>query len=496
MALSAPFSPRGASRFIRLAAGCLSIVLAVSLGAGTDTTAQIIVTPAPLEPTVCVGYTPRVEELVRGTGAVATAQSKVRIKVTRLPAAQTGPVVAMLPVAVRRQNPLLEAAPSEEMVYDFPLLRSIGVRMLGTTQGFLADVVIPFEGEPMRVGGRRRVSIECKDQRFELEVLEVFAGVPKSQRSVRTADSSACWGGVRARGAQFKGDSLVDAPSYRRLRDELIQLADANPQWAQPIDYGSSVRNCPLTLLRIALDGAARPLPHRPAVLISGAIHGNEYLGIEMTLAKRFLGNRNDMPGLNAYLSAGGVIYLVPVVNPDGFDARVRVNAARIDSYPGLHEFKEYNDLNRDFAIPLLHERRFTQRESSALASYIRGDLSDNHLRLEFSLDYHCCADGLITPWTYNNDLPDRPDLSDFNSIALWAGIDVGLQVKTARGISGEDAPGSTIDYYYATYRTRAVSIEGRRLTDRGGEQARLQAHVKFLDRIFGELSRGRLSSQ
>lgn len=111
-----------------------------------------------------------------------------------------------------------------------------------------------------------------------------------------------------------------------------------------------------------------------------------------MNLAEHFLKHGKELKGLTAFLAAGGVVYLVPVANPDGFDAEARFNAAseivrqnnlltqRLDHVSP----DDLGNLNRDFAILPRDERRFTNPESARLASYIDNDLR-NGLRLVFS---------------------------------------------------------------------------------------------------------------
>lgn len=472
-------------RMIRVARGVvggLSLLLGAVPIAGGRATAQIpAVTPAPFVDSMCVGATALVDERRRGAGNVATAQSMVKIRLT--------------PVAAAQQPRGLEAD------YDFPLIRSIGVRALGTTSQFIADAIIPAQGEPMRVGGQRRVWIGCKGQEFDIEVLSVTAGGSAPfRRAQRSNERGVCWTNEAARSGSIEGRSGVKRDgTYRRLRDELIALAEEQPLWVQAIDYGRSVKGCPLTMIRLARDVARRSTERRPAVVITGALHGNEDLGIEMRLAQRFVRDPDTLKGLASYLSAGGVIYVVPVVNPDGFDAQARINAASevigrndpisLELDPDRRDPRELGNLNRDFAVLPLSQSRFTQRESSELASYIDDDLRLNSLQLAFALDYHCCANVAIIPWSYRNSGPQEKDLGEFGWAAQKLREHFGetFQVATFHRLfpGSGNAPGSSTDYYYARYNTIALAFEGAR----GGEAPRLQQHLMFLDAVFLRLA-------
>ena len=159
-------------------------------------------------------------------------------------------------------------------------------------------------------------------------------------------------------GPSHFSDSGIEFPAYADIENHLAELAKKYPSFAQVVHYGKSVGGRSLTLLRIADASLPQGTSTRPAIEISGAIHGNEYLGIEEQLAAYFLEHRSELPGLQSYLAKGGVIYFIPVVNPDGLENRARLNENVID-------------LNRDFDMLTKGEHRFTQPESTLLARYL-----------------------------------------------------------------------------------------------------------------------------
>lgn len=410
-----------------------------------------------------MAYTPKVEERRRGTGALATDRSKVTIRLATFAVGPDGAIASPQPV---REEPA---------VFDFPFIRSIRETAKNTTNQFLADAIVPLDGEAMRVGGLRRVSIECRHQLFDIEVVDVTASTTPVALPVRPpeGDTSPCMANQGDKGRLQEGNSGVSPGNYRALLSELKALEARRSHLATLVPYGTSKSGCPLMLLRLALDVAASSSPRRPAVLITGALHGNEYLGIEKELVTAFL--EQPLYGVDLFLSSGGVIYFVPVANPDGFDAGWRWNA------------EERKDLNRDFDVidGSRVQRRFEQPESKALADYVAKDLERSGLQLELSIDYHCCATAMIKPWSHKRAPPDARDRADFERLeATFLQIFGRFEFKT--GTFHElferepttSAAGSTIDYYYAKYRTRAVAIEGAK----GGEKQRLQEHITFLD--------------
>jgi predicted deacylase len=261
-------------------------------------------------------------------------------------------------------------------------------------------------------------------------------------------------------------------PKYLDIQNKLLQVAVKFPKQAQVVKYGKTVKNLDLTLLRIESPSANRTQPGRPAVEISGAIHGNEYLGIEENLAIYFLEHQNELRGFQLFMAAGGVVYVIPVVNPDGFERQRRQN---------FHG----EDLNRDFDILPTGEKKFTQPETQALARYIDSEMTGRKLRLAFSLDYHCCVPAFITPWTYTDAYPSQPDLAVFNEVTELQKKTIGFEAGNAAATVGYLAPGSTVDYFYAKYGTLAFTIEGRS----GGEAQQFAQHVRFFDALFERLA-------
>ena len=73
-------------------------------------------------------------------------------------------------------------------------------------------------------------------------------------------------------------NSGISGPPYSEIYDGLATLSRAHPGWADVFDYGMSRQGRPLRLIRIQNPTPAKHPGLRPAVLISGATHGNEYL--------------------------------------------------------------------------------------------------------------------------------------------------------------------------------------------------------------------------
>lgn len=267
-------------------------------------------------------------------------------------------------------------------------------------------------------------------------------------------------------GLSGRTGTLVNYPTYGEIEDKLRRAAGRHSQNAALVRYGQSVQGLNLNVLRIARAGVRAP--SRPAIQISGVIHGNEYLGIEDALAEHFLENQSTLPGLNAFLAKGGVIYFIPVVNPDGFTRKRRLNANGAD-------------LNRDFDLIPRNDLRFSQPETRMLADFLERDLNASGATLALSLDYHCCVPALITPWSYVDALPETKDQATFHTLGGHARAILGFEYGNAMETVSYLAEGSSIDYFYAKYGTLALAIEGNWF----GEQREFAKHVEFWDKLF-----------
>ena len=198
----------------------------------------------------------------------------------------------------------------------------------------------------------------------------------------------------------------------------------------------------------------------------------HEYLGIEDRLPEHFLDNTTRMPGLTAFLEKGGIIYVIPVINPDGFTRKRRLN-------------ENGADLNRDFDLLPRNDARFTQPETRALADFLERDLTASGAKLRLSLDYHCCLPAMIIPWSYIDAQPEQKDQSSFHTLGGIGRSVLGFPYGNAMETVNYLAEGSSIDYFYAKYGTLSLAVEG----SWRGEEGNLAKHVDFWDKLFQSLA-------
>ncbi len=274
-------------------------------------------------------------------------------------------------------------------------------------------------------------------------------------------------------------DSRIRGPGYDAIVDEMENLEKGHPMSVTLLPYGESVAGRPLTMIRIARGPAldvAPGLARSPAVLITGAIHGGEYLGIEDRLPRRFLEDAAKKgSGIDRFLARGGTLYLAPVTNPDGYEGHFRANARG-------------KDLNRDFSLARAGKNGFTQPETRGLVSALRADLERRGVELRLTLDYHCCAGALIYPWGHSRreKMPLSEELAHRRIADLMLEGFQGYGVGQAADVIGYTAVGASDDYYHEAFGARAFTFEGTEAL----EHTQFELHAGLWERVLADLAR------
>jgi len=246
--------------------------------------------------------------------------------------------------------------------------------------------------------------------------------------------------------ARVHSDSGISGRPYEQIVAELKQLETAHPGIAKVITYGQTVGGQDLTMIRIGKPGATTD---RPGVLIAGTIHGDEFLNIEDRLPRWFLENQTS-PGVAKYLNSGGVIWIAPILNPDGYKARRREN-------------NRGKDLNRDFDLKMANKAGFSQPETSALYKTMQQEVASQNSKLKLTMDYHCCVGALIYPWGHSYD-KELPANAKAEHLRLAGKIQEQFpRYKAGRAIEIVNyvAVGASDDFYHETFGATSFTFEG-----------------------------------
>ena len=245
-----------------------------------------------------------------------------------------------------------------------------------------------------------------------------------------------------------QGGSFFD--EYRTYEEHITLLNDLAVQYptlAQTVDLGQSVQGRMLRALRITGPGASKV-----GLIYHGAQHGNEQGGAMLVayMANHLLTNYATDPEIRALVD-NAEWYLLPIMNPDGYEVYQRYNA---------HGF----DLNRNWDgpgsgnTPVSGPYPFSEPETAALRDFFMA-----HPNVRLHLDVHGYEPWFMWPWAYTYDT--CPDYSTFYS----AGDEVRSLIAAAGGSSysigsvsevAYSVSGSSADYSYGDLNLWAYALE------------------------------------
>jgi len=212
------------------------------------------------------------------------------------------------------------------------------------------------------------------------------------------------------------GGSFFDEfKTYDQIMAQLDVLAGANPPIAQVTTIGTSIEGRAIKAIRIS-----GSLDAKPGFVITGCQHAREWISpmTAMYIANHLIFSYESDPEVAALLDSLE-IYIIPVVNPDGYnwswgpDRLWRKNRRpNGDGTTGV-------DLNRNWAIGFGGESTssspssdlypgtapFSEPETTAVSNFVIA-----HPNIITSLDLHAYGQLVLQPWGYTNDIPPAYD--------------------------------------------------------------------------------------
>ena len=240
---------------------------------------------------------------------------------------------------------------------------------------------------------------------------------------------------------------------YLRTYDEHVQfmtdLVAAYPDLAEMIDLGLSVEGRPLWALRITGPG-----DDKPGVMYHGAQHGDEQEGASVVAyaAHHILTNYDSDPDITTLVD-NVEWFLLPIMNPDAYEAYQRYNAHGVD-------------LNRNWGGPGSgYDYRpgpfqFSEPETAAMRDFFLA-----YANVRAHIDVHGYTDLLAWPWGHTSDrcLDHRTfrlicrEMRDLIDLAGGGSYRIG---PISGGISGGGISGGSIDYTYGVHSIWAFLFE------------------------------------
>ncbi len=217
------------------------------------------------------------------------------------------------------------------------------------------------------------------------------------------------------------------------------QLANQHPRLVQMFEIGRSVENRPIYALRLTKDPRrARVYRDRPQVVINALQHAREWITppVALYLAYRMVAEYDTDTRVREYLDRLEV-YVIPVVNPDGYVYTHTTNRLwrKNRRYLGRGFFGQpiYGvDLNRNWAYAwggqgassnpssdtYRGERPFSEPETYALSRWL---LSLPMLRAH--VDLHSYSQLILWAWGYTTDYAPFDSVFERVGLAMQASI-------------------------------------------------------------------------
>ncbi len=290
------------------------------------------------------------------------------------------------------------------------------------------------------------------------------------------------------------------------LYQEMLQLAEENPDIVQEVEIGRTLNDVPILALRVTRDAREQSNPPgtKPAVLYNAAQHAREWITPEMIrrLAHFYVdnyGGEGDALGTDGQPVAGAdgpvqaeeltglvndyELWFVVVANPDGYDFtftpgnRLWRKNLRDNDGDGEIVIGDGVDLNRNFAEkwnyddegsssdPANDTYRGTAPNSEPETQAMDGLLRD--VGFEFMVNYHSAAELLLYPfgWQVQTTAADDPifrALSGTDADPAIAGVEPGAPNPYDPDVSSElyTTNGETTDHAYSRYDTLAWTPE------------------------------------
>jgi len=246
-------------------------------------------------------------------------------------------------------------------------------------------------------------------------------------------------------------DSGIIGPKYAQMVQDWEDWRKGSQGLLEIAEYGKSPQNRPLRLLFIRKPGQ---YARRQALLLTGNMHGGEYLQIEDRLPLEFL-KRARQPGIvQRFVDAGGVLIFVPVANPDGYETRLRGNSRG-------------RDLNRDWPLPSHKLAGFQEDETTALGRALDAlGGSPFNFDIKIAVDYHCCVGAVLYPWSNGRPLPAN-DMTRHQVVAQKAKEILKIEIGTTGDVLGYSPLGTAKDYFYERFGAISLTYEGREKSEK-----------------------------
>jgi len=264
-------------------------------------------------------------------------------------------------------------------------------------------------------------------------------------------------------------DFFADYRDYRAITEHMTQLAAAAPDRVGVEGIGSTLDGRTIWALHI---GPRNATP----MLINGTQHAREWIAAMTTtcVADRLVREYDRDPAIKKFVDSTS-LYVVPVVNPDGYQWSWSNNRYWRKNRRGGFGV----DLNRNFSVgwggrgssgrqgaeDYRGEGAFSENESAALRDLAKRE------RIALHVDFHAYGQLLLYPWNYSPQQAKDRDrfaaIGDRMASAIYAQHE--KSYKLMQGIELYPAAGTMSDWAYGDANALSFTIELRPKMGRGG---------------------------
>ncbi len=219
---------------------------------------------------------------------------------------------------------------------------------------------------------------------------------------------------------------------------EMKSLQVKHPDLVHVEEYGRSAEGRILYALKLS-DNVALD-EEEPELMITSATHGDELISVEVVFG--LLNALIDGYGMDNRLTKmvdGHEIYVIPVVNPDGYVRRSRYTA-------------DGTDPNRDYPWPESPLRQPDPCIKSIINFF-------NAKNIVGSIDFHAFGEMIMYPWAYTEDPIESVDQKRFSEVTEAMAQSNGYVNGPISKVIYV-AKGSSADYYYWNRGSFSLGIE------------------------------------
>lgn len=226
--------------------------------------------------------------------------------------------------------------------------------------------------------------------------------------------------------------------SFSEVQAELRNLEATYPQSAAYFEYGMSSEGHPLLGLKIS-DNVNDDELDEKQIMLTAATHGDELITTEvlLKLSEQLLALSQTNPRFKALVD-GAQIFILPVVNPDGFTNKYR--------------YEEGRDPNRSYPYPG-NESVQPTTSIRQLIKFVAGQ------KITHSIDFHAYGEMVMYPWAYTYASVPEPDRLIFDDLAKKMSAANSYRYGPISKVIYV-AKGSSADYYYWQHNTYAMAVE------------------------------------